>query len=120
MSNAYRFSNFDRVPVQPPTGWQITLLEKAFGDDPLTREEKDQIANILYGTFGSQSSDYKLSGWCWPMSRARQMRRILVSFRYERGTFRTYYAPDKTSLRAVLSDVAEMVYAPRRRKKQTA
>lgn len=88
------------------------LLDKAFGVMPLTRAEKDRIAEIMYGVFGAQNSTYKLSGWGWPMYLAKQqIRRILVSFTYEPNNYRTYYAPDKTSLRKVLSSVHQMVYA---------
>lgn len=108
--NAYKFAHHENVPTSPPKTPITELLDKAFSDTPLTREEKDRIAEILYGTCGSGGASYKLSGWQWFMPPARQIKRILVSFNYERGTFRTYYAPDKTSLKKVLSNVSEMVY----------
>ena len=110
-SNAVQFAfnaNVNKIP--PVNDWTI-LLDKAFTDEPLSREEKNKIADILWGTFGAQSSCYKSMGWMWDMSEAKQVKRILVSFTYDTGVFRTYYAPDKTSLRSVLSNVSEMFYA---------
>lgn len=86
------------------------LLDKAFEDEPLTRQEKDSIASILYGTFSSYSYLVRQAGWQWNMAQAKQIRRILVSFTYDRSRFNTFYAPDKTSLKKVLPSVAEMVY----------
>ena len=106
MSFAYKFVRWD-VPPKPDNN-RTRLLEKAQDKEPLTREEKDQIANILWGTFGANSSTYRLGGWAWPMSDCLQ--RILVQHTYDSG-FDVYYAPDKTSLRKVLDHVREMVYA---------
>jgi hypothetical protein len=108
MSNAYKFSKTAR-DTKPNT--EITqLLEKAQDGAKLTREEKDEIAKILYGTFGAQYSTYKLLGWAWNMD--PYLKRILVSFTYEPNKFIAYYAPDKTSLRKVLSPVSELIEAP--------
>jgi hypothetical protein len=107
----YIFSD-TAVKVKPSTTTTL-ILEKAMNKEPLTRKEKDQIANILYGTFGSQGPIYKLHGWAWNMSSS--LKRILVSRKYEPGTFYTYYAPDKTSLRKALgNDISEMIEAPER------
>jgi hypothetical protein len=110
--NAYKFVKGARE-IKPAT--LITaLLERAQDKERLSqlsliREEKDKIADVLYGTFSSNSSTYKLLGWAWPM--APYLKRILVSFTYEPGKFSTYYAPDKTSLRKVLGSVHEMIVA---------
>lgn len=99
----------------PPETDTTALMNKAFKDAPLTRAEKDTIAERLYGVCGMGESTYRSRGWAWPMSQAKQMRRILVAFRYESGTFRTYYAADKTALRNALSvpsQIDEMIYAP--------
>lgn len=112
--NCYRFAHHENVPQNPPKNEVTDLLDKAFGETPLTRHEKDQIAELLYGLFGANSSTYKLCGWAWPMARARQMRRVLVKFRHDPGYWREYWAPDKTSLRRALPDqsqIVEMVYA---------
>lgn len=108
--NCYRFS--PNATANPPEGNHIDLLDKAFTDQPLTREEKDGIADWLYGTFGAHGPTYKLSGWAWPMAQARQLRRVLVSFKDSPDTFHAYFVPDKTSLRRALnrSDIVEMLY----------
>ncbi len=105
---AYKFVNWE-VPPKPDT--EITgLLEKAQDGEPLTRTEKDRIANVLYGIGGNHSATYKLHGWAWPMQ--NYFPRILVSFTYEPDKFKTYYAPDKTSLRkALFLPINEMIYA---------
>ena len=116
MPNVYKFSKTAKEAktakeTKPDTD-TTRLLEKAQDGKALTREEKDKIANILYGTFGAQSSTYKLRGWAWPMHET--LKRILVSFDYEPGIFHTYYAPDKTSLRKALSgsgSIHEMIEA---------
>jgi len=104
---AYKFSECARL-VKPDN--DITrLLEKAMRKERLSREEKDRIGNLLYGTFGSQAATYKLAGWAWSMSGC--LRRILVKFKWG-VTFHPYYAPDKTALRKVLPlPVREMIYA---------
>ena len=106
MSYTYKFVQWD---VPPKVGNEITqLLEKAQDKQPLTREEKDRIADILWGTFGSQSPTYKLMGYAWPM--ANYLPRILVKRSYN-NHFDVYWAPDKTALRKCLTDIDEMVYA---------
>lgn len=102
---AYKFSKTARETK--PSTVITNLLEKAQEKKPLTREEKNKIADILYGVSGAQSSTYKLLGWAWPMHDT--LKRILVSFNYESRTFHTYYAPDKTSLRKILSSINEMI-----------
>lgn len=104
---AYKFS--DTARREKPDNDRTKLLDKAMSQQKLTRREKDDIAGMLYGILGAMSSTYKLAGWAWPMHQV--LPRILVSFTYEKGVFHSYYAPDKTSLRKVLSDVSEMVYA---------
>lgn len=95
--------------VKPVTSITL-LLENAQAGRHLTREEKDKIADVLYGTFGSNGSTYKLGGWAWSM--ASSLKRILVSFIYEPQNFKVYYAPDKTSLRKALGfSIREMIEA---------
>jgi hypothetical protein len=101
---------FKFVPyAQPekPDNDTTQLLEKAQDFDDLTREEKDRIANTLWGIFGSHRASYRLAGWEWPMWDC--LHRILVRHTYD-NHFSVYYAPDKTSLRKCLNQVAEMVY----------
>lgn len=105
MSFAYKFVTWE-VPPKPDNE-TTQLLEKAQDGQPLTRTERDQIADILWGTFGSHSSTYKLQGWAWPMSKC--LKRILVRHTYD-NYFTPYFAPDKTSLRKCLYSISEMVY----------
>lgn len=104
---AYKFSECAQS-VKPDN--DITrLLEKAMRKEPLNREEKDRVGNLLYGTFGSQAGTYKLAGWAWNLRSC--LRRILVQFRWG-VTFHPYYAPDKTALRKALTlPICEMIYA---------
>lgn len=104
---AYKFSTSARDTK--PDNDITRLLEKAMRGESLNREEKDRIANQLYGTFGSQSSTYKLAGWAWSMS--GYLRRILVRFNWD-NNFHPYFAPDKTALRKALTlPIKEMIYA---------
>lgn len=108
---AYKFVTWD-VPPKPDN--EITrLLEKAQRKELLSRQERDRVAELLYGLFGGHGPIYKLAGWAWDMS--THLPRILVSFRWDGGRFESYYAPDKTALRKALPyPVREMVYASRR------
>jgi hypothetical protein len=104
---AYKFVPYARETK--PDNETTRLLEKAQQSEELTREEKDNIADTLYGIFGSHSSTYKLAGWAWYMGNC--LPRILVRFNYD-TEFRPYYAPDKTSLRKALHEpIREMIYA---------
>ncbi|MCK5235886.1 MAG: hypothetical protein KAR06_02780 [Deltaproteobacteria bacterium] len=103
---AYKFSS--TAKEEKPESEITALLEKTLRKDKLTREEKDRVANILYGIFSGHSSAYRLLGWVWYMDGV--LPRILVRYRHEQY-FWPYRAPDKTSLRKVLDSVREMVYA---------
>jgi hypothetical protein len=107
--NIYKFAK-TAVEKKPKTA-TTALLEKAMRTKRLTRAEKNRIAETLYGMFSPQNATYKLLGWAWNMRAC--MKRFLVSYKYESGTFHTYYAPDKTSLRKVLSSVSEIIEAPK-------
>lgn len=109
MSHAYKFSNYINVPGTAPVTPLTELLEKAFTHDPLTEEESDLVVNGLYGLFSQCDGTYRLLGWCWNMSNASQVKRILVSFKHGNGTFRVYYAPSKKSLHKVLKTVGHKV-----------
>lgn len=94
---------------EKPDNETTRLLEKTEAGKALTREEKDRVADILYGTFSNHSATYRLAGWAWPM--ARCLPRILVNFTWD-NHFIPYHAPDKTSLRkALLGPIREMIYA---------
>ena len=93
-----------------PDNETTRLLEKMQAGGSLTREEKDRVANILYGLFGAGGSSYRLLGWQWDMS--RHLPRFLVQYKYD-SHFWPYYAPDKTSLRKALTGpIREIVAAP--------
>jgi len=106
----YKFC--DTATETKPDTATTRLLEKVLGGSVLSRTEADNVAEILYGIFSPHSNTYRLLGWAWPM--ACCLPRILVGFGYEPGVFRTYYAPDKTSLRKAITDrhrILEMIYA---------
>lgn len=115
-THAYKFAHHDNVPTEPPDGSRADTAESAWSETPLTRDQKDALANLLWGTFGSHRSEYREAGWAWPLRSAPRMVRILVRFPNE-STFQAYYAPDKTSLRRALYGAAkaEMIVAPVRR-----
>ena len=92
-SPAYKFIN--TAADEKPDTEETRLLEQAMASQPLTRTEKNRIAEILYGICGAGSHTYKLAGWAWPMYRC--LPRFLVCS-YDH--WQAYYAPDKTSLRA--------------------
>ena len=112
MLQPYKFSS--TAWKEKPVNALTELLERAMKDlSSLTREEKDKVADILYGVGGCYSSTYKFMGWAWPM--APYLKRILVSFTYQPNTFNTYYAPDKTSLRkALVTSIYEMIETKRK------
>ena len=102
---AYKFS--ECATANKPDNQITQLLEEAQRGEKLTREQKDRIADLLYGTFGAHAQGcYKLAGWCWNMREA--LPRFLVRHTYD-NTFTPYYAPDKTALRSVLDHVSEIV-----------
>jgi hypothetical protein len=112
-SAAVQFAYHALVPATPPVNETTQMLDKAFTADPLTREEKDKIAQLLYGTSGPGHSTYRLAGWAWDMNEATQIRRILVKYSHD-NHFSIYFAPDKTSLRDALNKdhaIDEMIYA---------
>ena len=111
---AYKFAS--TATATKPDNDITRLLEKAIRKEKLSREEKDRIANILYGLFSGYGATYRLAGWAWYM--ADCLPRILVSNTWSPQQFDAYYAPDKTSLRKALRGllpVNEMIYADRRR-----
>ena len=101
---AYQFSNWG-VPPKPDTE-HTRLLEKAFTDEPLADEEKDQMP-----VFRANGDGYKLGGWQWLMTRAKQLRRILVNTSHY--GWQEFYAVSKTHLRRKESGILEMVYVKR-------
>lgn len=93
------------MPLDP----MLALYRKSKSGAKLTREEKDRIADRLYGLFGSHSSTYKVGGFAAPFS--DHLPRFLVQDKYGAATWREYYAPDVSSLRRALHTREEIVRA---------
>jgi hypothetical protein len=103
--DAYKFSTSARE--KKPENTITALIEKAMDFQPLSRQEKDKIADICYGVFGSQFAGYKFLGWRWDLKDC--LKRFVVHFKS--GDLAFYYAPDKTSLRKVISNIREIIAA---------
>ena len=103
MPRVYKFS--ERGPKQKPC---VPILDKLMSDVELTRTEKNQVADKLYGTFSQHSSSFNYHGWRWVCH--PHLKRILVRHRW--SGWQEYYAPDKTSLRQALGGdpIMEMHY----------
>lgn len=108
-----QFAFHSGVKSEPPDCEMFRLYRKVSEKLKLSRKEKDQIANGLYGCFGSQSGTYRIFGWEAPFYTV--LDRFLVRLRYD-NCWLAYYAPDKTSLRRTLVGVIEIVSAPVRKK----
>lgn len=111
----YKFTTYDGVPEIPPETDITKLIHKADGDVPLTREEKDKLADVCYGLFANGNPTYRLMGWAFSVYGLKQIRRVLVSTSGQLDKFQAYYVPDKTSLRKTLKSIGrianEMIYA---------
>ncbi len=92
---AYKFSKC--ATDQKPDTDTTRFVEKVQTGVRLSRDEKDRIARICYGAFGSGFAGYKLHGWVWNIDGV--LNEYIVEFSY--GGFQSYYTPDKTSLRKV-------------------
>ncbi len=95
---AYRFSK--SATDQKPDTDTTRFIEKIQTGTCLSREEKDRIAQICYGIFGSGFAGYKLHGWLWNIDKV--LNEYIVEFSY--GGFQSYRTPDKTSLRKALAN----------------
>lgn len=100
---AYVFS--ECATKEKPDTDTTRLLEKAMDGAELTRQEKDKIADICYGIFGSQFAGYRLAGWQWDLRHCLNKYVVESSF----GDLHYYYAPDKTSLRKALRFVKRII-----------
>ena len=99
---AFKFSNMAQ-PHKPDTA--ITkFVEHVQSGAVLSRDEKNKIAGICYGTFGSGFAGYKIAGWQWTLRGV--LNEYIVEFKY--GRFQAYFTPDKTSLRKALSNYQVM------------
>jgi hypothetical protein len=107
----YQFTSHKNLPKGSacPIDRMFQLYGKALKKKKLSREEKDYVANRLYGISGCGSSLYKTMGF--QANFFQVFPRILVNIKYY--GWQTYYAPDKTSLRkAIPEQIIEMIYAP--------
>lgn len=104
----YQFTSHENLPEGSacPVHEMFQLYGKLQKGIKLTRGEKDYIAEMLSNN--GYSPTYKVMGFAAPF--AFVLPRILVM---QWGTWREYYAPDKTSLRkALYGTIDEMVYLP--------
>ena len=97
---AYKFSKC--AANQKPDTDTTRFIEKVQTGACLSRNGKDRIAKICYGIFGSGFAGYKLHGWLWNIDKV--LNEYIVEFSY--GSFQSYYAPDRTSLRKAISSYA--------------
>lgn len=97
----YQFTSHSNLPDNSPCPVHpmFQLYGKAWKGKKLTRQEKDTIADNLYGIWGQQSATYKLGGFLAPFYNV--LNKYIV--KYKHGHLQEYYAPDKTSLRKALS-----------------
>lgn len=105
----YQFTHHQNLPPNSPMPQcrMFDLFQKLERKERITREEKNFIANSLYGTFGSKSSTYKLGGFAAPFHKV--LPRFLVK---QYDYWQECYAPDKTSLRSALfGTVKEIIQA---------
>jgi len=91
----YKFVQTDNPKPNTNT---TKLLEKAMDGFPLNRKEKNQIAEICYGTFSQQCAQYRLMGWCWDLSSC--LPAFLVEF--DNGDISKFHTADKTAVRSVI------------------
>jgi len=91
------------MPVHP----MFSLYRKSKSGAKLTRNEKDTIACRLYGIGGANGPVFKCGGFAANFS--DHLPRFLV---HQHGSWRAYYAPDRTSLRkALFGRIDEIVSA---------
>ena len=95
----YQFAFHSNVPARPPASQMFDLYYRIQAGEKLSREEKDRVADALYGLFGQSSATFKLGGWAVPF--ARLLPCFWVQFTY--GSIEQYFAPDKVSLRQALT-----------------
>src|SRR5512143_1175792 len=93
----YKFVKHD-VPPYDPNHRMFALYNRLKNGETPTRDEKDYIADKLYGLFSNNRSSYKFMGYCAPFYEV--LPRILVKIRHI--GWEEFHAPDKTSLRKAL------------------
>jgi len=95
----YQFAIHERLPqgsaMQDCLMFKLYRKIKESGIKSLTREEKDYIADCLYGPAGNDTSIYRYMGFAADFSAV--LNRYIVNERYY--GWREYYSADKTALR---------------------
>lgn len=98
----YQFTIHERLPkgsaMQDCRMFKLYRKIKESGIKSLTRQEKDYIADCLYGTSGMYSHRYKYMGFAADFSTV--LNRYLVNERYY--GWKEYYSADKTALRKTI------------------
>ncbi len=64
----YQFAFHSNVTATPPACQMFDLYHRIQAGQKLGREEKDQVANGLYGLFGQSRATYKHGGWAAPFA----------------------------------------------------
>ena len=96
----YQFTSHGRLPENSacPIHPVFQLYGRVLKGEKLTRKEKDEIANNLYGIFGQGEATFKYMGFAAPFSQV--LNRYLVNI--QNCGWQEYYSPDKTSLRRAI------------------
>lgn len=102
----YQFAIHTNLPAGSamPLDPMFALYRKSRSGAKLTREEKDMIAQRVYGLSGMTGSTYKAGGFAAPFH--DHLPRILAQDPYNSTTWHQYHAPDITSLRRALYGAA--------------
>ncbi len=104
----YQFTVHGNLPKGSacPQHEMFTLYGKLLKGDKISSHDKQYIADHLWGTFGANSSTYRLGGFAAHFSEV--LPRILVK---QHGDWREYVAPNKSTLRnALYGHIDEMHY----------
>jgi hypothetical protein len=103
----FQFTEHSNLPKGSacPVSPMFQLYGKAVAGQELTREEKDLVAERLYGAGAIGGSMYKLGGFAAPFSQVAK--RILVNSEHYGWT--AYYAFDKMSLRKALKGLCTII-----------
>jgi len=103
MDNVYKF--VDSAAKEKPTyGFPDAMMEKLNAGKKLTREEKDALTEVFYGTFGQHNgAKLRYSGWEWNFTPFTK--RFFVNIY---GGWSEVMGFDKTSLRKAMPVVMEI------------
>lgn len=99
MNNVYQFAFHENVSSTKPNYPRKDALMKKLNEGvPLTRQEKDDLVDSFYGTFGQRhGATIRYAGWIWDF---RPFTKTYLVKQY--GGWQEYQAFDKTSLRKAL------------------